>query len=105
MGQREGVRVVLDNAAVDRIGIAFRANRDEAGFCRVIPLEKLRDVDFSLSPARHIEPVIHPAAMSPIDRRARIVELDERHAALRQEYETLRSQLANPNRSRDPVRI
>ena len=105
MGQREGVRVVLDNTTVDRIGSACRANRDEAGFCRVIPSEKLSDVDFSLSPARHVEPVIHPAAMSPLDRRARIIELDERHAALCQEYETLRFQLAKPNRSRNPARI
>lgn len=97
MGRREGVRVVLDNAATDRIGAAFRAGSDEAGFCRVVSPEALSEADFSLSPARHVEPVTQPAGMSAPERRARIVELDARYAALRREYDRLRSQLARPD--------
>lgn len=97
MGKRDGVRTVLDDAAMDRIGAALRAGGDEAGFCRTVPSGTLEETDFSLSPARHVEPVIRTAATSPVERRARIAELDERHAALRQEYETLRSRLTKPD--------
>ena len=97
LGRREGTRMVLDEAAGDRIGTAFRDWRTEVGFSRVVPLEMLKAADFSLSPARHVERTPPPATMSFLDRRSRIVELDERHAALCREYEALRAQLAKPD--------
>lgn len=94
LGSRRGGRAVLDDEAVWRIKTACSEWKAEEGFSEIVPLKKLDLEGLSFSPAHYVKPVHSPATTNFIDRRSRIIELDERYATLLQEYETLRSQLA-----------
>ncbi|MGE6784415.1 N-6 DNA methylase [Ensifer adhaerens] len=96
LGKREGPRVVLGDEAAQKIQRAINEWRTEGGFSQVVPLEKLDRDAFSLSPAYYVKAMSPIEAISPLDRRSRIRELDERYVALQQEYEVLQAQLARP---------
>jgi len=97
LGQREGVRTVLDDESAEQIESGYTNWRDKDGFSRVVSFKDIDPTSFSLSPTRYIKPATRLAMISPHDRRSRIDDLDARYAALCREYDALRSKLTQPS--------
>jgi type I restriction enzyme M protein len=93
LGQRQGVRMVLDDNSSDRIRTRFNDWSDEEGFSRVVSFGGLDHTSASLSPARYVVSTPLLAPMSPNERRSRIAELDAHYSELCREYEELRLRL------------
>ncbi|MCK1733967.1 N-6 DNA methylase [Bradyrhizobium sp. 138] len=93
-GNRDGNRVTLADATIERIRSRYCDWRNEDGFSQVVSFEQLDPRITSFSPSAHVRPSQATAKVGPNVRRARILELDKRHAILCEQYEALRSSLA-----------
>lgn len=94
-GDRDGNRVTLADATIERIRSRYCDWRNEDGFSQVVSFDQLDPKFSSFSPSAYVRPPAATAKMNPSVRRARILELDEQHAILCEQYEALRSRLAN----------
>lgn len=91
-GTRKGSKVILDSHIAGRISETLSNACSELGFSQTINRDELEMEDFSLMPAHYVKPE-EAGKENSHERRARIEELDKRHALLAEEYEEVRAQL------------
>ncbi|MDV4155037.1 MULTISPECIES: HsdM family class I SAM-dependent methyltransferase [Rhizobium] len=97
LGQRDGSRIELDAKAAGKIQSTYEHWTAEDGFSEIIAVEKLDSDNFSFSPAHYINPAPRTELIDAGFRHTRMLELDQRYAILKEEYETLRSKLRETN--------
>jgi len=93
LGHRQGAKTVLRDEAVEQVAGIVRERRSRQGLSRIVPGSTLEEEDYALVPALYVKRA-GAERKTAADRRARIRELEERHASLVRQYEALRSQLA-----------
>lgn len=93
LGLKEGSRIILQEAVITKIAVAYTQWISEAGFSAIATLDQVEQQSFSLPPARYVKSETAQPLTERIDRRKRIAILDKRHASLKEEYEALRDAL------------
>jgi type I restriction enzyme M protein len=80
---------ILSIDAVSDIAKAYHAGHDIDGLVRVVAIEELKEVDFDLSPARHVVPPIRQRDQTMTEARDGLAEAERTHeaaAAFRDEH-------------------